>query len=615
MGGAAGRSAASVALALLVAAGAVLSLGAPAALASRAAVGGFPSWVTTRHFIPPADAQKASAGFEGTLVFRTTAVHVRPTPRQVAPRLGADYSHPWAAWDGWGYSFDWLAAQDPQGAVPLYRLDATLFPGLEARFFTTDDGDLVPVERGVIRRPVRDRTASFWELVISPGRVWKAPENSRWAGWNKAAFPFSLVQSQESESLLGLAFFYYKGRRVSDLHAQISRDSGGGFIFPDYDFTMKAWAQIHMRHRAGAVPDRQNREVAYAQELADRWPMRPLSDLGDAVSGMGTGVALKNVVTMGIVSGDTVYCTNVRTAFGDHPYREGMRVGVWSASKSLIAGLAALRLARKYGPGFLDTKLVSYFRPSEYRFVSKQAAARWKMVTIRDALQMATGMGPTGPGPNWSAASPNTYQWAYSYTLARQIRHYFHEAPNPKVSGPGQKFCYMDQDMWAAALAMQRFLQQREGPRATLLGMLSAEVFRPIGVHHFAAGTVQTRSGKPGFPLTAWGALPTIDTLAKVGTLVANGGSAPDGTQILDEDLIESLYATSAYQLSFWNIEYTSQTGETFAVPYMYGGGGNLVVCMPNGLVGFALADNRGAEWDAAAIRTMIGAADRIKPL
>ena len=151
--------------------------------------------------------------------------------------------------------------------------------------------------------------------------------------------------------------------------------------------------------------------------------------------------------------------------------------------------------------------------------------------------------------------------------------------------------------------------------RATLLGMLSEEVLRPSGVHHFAAGTVQTRSGKPGFPLTAWGALPTIDTLAKVGTLVATGGAAPDGTQILDEDLIESLYATSAYQLSFWNIEYTSPTGETFAVPYMYGGGGNLVVCMPNGLVGFALADNRGAEWDAAAIRTMIGAADRIKPL
>ena len=270
MWSAAGRSATSLAITLLVAAGAVLSLGAPAALASRAAAGGFPLWVTTRHFIPPAAAAKASAGFEGTLVFRTTAMHVRPTPRQVAPRLGADYSHPWAAWDGWGYSFDWLAAQDPRGAVPLYRLDATFFPGLEARFFTTADGDLVPVERGIIRRPVRDRTASFWELVISPGRVWKAPDSSRWAGWNKAAFPFSLVQSQESEALLGLAFFYYKGRRVCDLHVQVGRDSGGGYIFPDYDFTMKAWAKVHMDHRALAVPGKQRFEAAYALERSDR---------------------------------------------------------------------------------------------------------------------------------------------------------------------------------------------------------------------------------------------------------------------------------------------------------------------------------------------------------
>ena len=52
----------------------------------------------------------------------------------------------------------------------------------------------------------------------------------------------------------GRAFFYFKGRRISDLHVQISRDSGGGYIFPDYDFTMKAWAKIHMRHRACAVP-------------------------------------------------------------------------------------------------------------------------------------------------------------------------------------------------------------------------------------------------------------------------------------------------------------------------------------------------------------------------
>ena len=172
--------------------------GAAQGTAAIVAPAGFPSWTTVDNFVPPIGAKDASRGFEGTLSFRTTAMHVTPTPEQAAPSVGGDYSHPWALWNSWGYNFDWLAATDPAGAVPLYDLDATLFPGLKAQFFTTKDGDLVPVERGIIRTPVKDRTASFWELIISPGKVWKDNQNKdpKWYGWNKAAFPFSLVQSQ-----------------------------------------------------------------------------------------------------------------------------------------------------------------------------------------------------------------------------------------------------------------------------------------------------------------------------------------------------------------------------------------------------------------------------------
>jgi hypothetical protein len=522
-----------------------------------------------------------------------------------------DYRYPWAAWRDWGYSLDWLARQAPASAAPLYRLDATAFPGLAVAFVTSADGALVPVRRGVIRRPVRARTWSFWELVVSPGAVWRAPESSRWAGWNKAAFPFSLVQSQESESLLGLAFFYYRGRRVSRLHVQVGRDSGGGYIFPDYDFSMRAWATVPAR-RAPAPPGAAAAD--YPGELADRWRVHPLSDLGDPVSGMGPGVDRGHVVTMGLASPGDIYRTDVRTPFGRYPYAGEMPVGTWSASKSLIAGVAALRIARKYGPSFLDSRLVSYFRPGELHFADREAAARWRMVTLRDALQMETGMGPPGAGPNWSRSSVTTYRWAYSLSLGRQIRQYFHQRPDPGVSGPGRKFRYVDQDMWAAALAMQRLLQRREGPGATLLGMLRDEVLRPIGVHHFATGTAYTRSGREGFPLTAWGALPTVDTLAKVGALIANGGRTAHGEQLLDPGLVAGLHATPGYHLSFWSLEYTARSGEKCVIPYMYGGGGNLVMCMPNGMVGFSLADNRGAEWTDGQLRSMARAADLIKP-
>jgi hypothetical protein len=613
------RSALVLFLAFLLVAVVAAFIPAGPAAASPGTVNNFPSWTAVNNFVPPQGAAKASAGFQGTLSFTTTQMHVTPTPQQMKHVLWGDYRHPWALWNSWGYSFDWLAATDPPGAVPLYDLDATLFPGLEVQFFTTKNGDLVPVQRGIIRRPVKDRTASFWEIILGPGKVWKADAgaDTQWSGWNKAAFPFSLVQSQEGEALLGLAFFYYRGSQVSQLCLQISQDSAGGFIFWDNDFTMRAWAQVDTHYSPDTIAQARlcRLQAAYQQEMAGRWPMRSLSELGDAVDGMGAGVDQTHILTTAMVVDDTIYYSPVRTPFGDYPYPEAMRVGVWSATKSLIPGLAALRLAQKYGTGFLDTRIVDYFKPSEYTFASDEAARRWKMVTIWDALHMTTGMGPAGYDANWAADSLNTYQWSYSFDLADQIRYYFNEEPNPNVTRPGQAFYYMDQDMWIAGLAMQRFLQQKEGPGATLLKMLDKEVFKPIGVGHFATGTVYTDTGDVGFPYCGWGALPTLEYLAKAGRLVAAMGRSEDGRQILDKSLIADFFTNPDYQYSFWKTEYTNGSGEQFHVPSMEGAGGNYVLSMPNGLVGIALGCNSyNFSWDEAQMATIVAAADRIRP-
>lgn len=615
------RPALIVILTLLVSATTMMALAASAVAGSppATAIAQFPPWVAVDNFVPPAGAERASDGFEGTLSFTTTKMRVHPTPGQMKPVLWGDYSHPWALWNDWGYDFTWLAATDPPGAVPLFDLDATLFPGLQAQFFTTEEGDLVPVQRGIIRRPVVDRTASFWELILGPGRVWKDAKSTdpKWNNWNKAAFPFSLVQSQEGEALLGLAFFYYREGDVSPLHIQVSTDSGGGFIFWDVDFDMSGWAKVPMGWDKDSVSPSEVRALraAYAQEMAARWPQRPLSELGDAVAGMGGDVDQANVLTMAMAVDGVIYRTPVQTPFGIYPYPEAMRVGVWSATKSLIPGLAALRLAQKYGTDFLDTKIVDYFSPSEYEFVSDEAAARWNMVTIRHALQMSTGMGPAGYDENWAWDSTNTYQWSYSYDLAHQIWYYFRQAPNPHVDGPGEAFYYMDQDMWVAGLCMERFLQQKEGPQATLLGMLGEEVYGAVGAPHFASGTVYTPSGDVGFPYCGWGALPTLDHLAKAGRLVANGGRTDDGRQILDQDLIADFFTNEAYQLSFWKTPYTDVSGVDYNVPTMSGAGGNYVLAMPNGLVGIALGcDSYNFSWTTAQRQTIVQAADALEP-
>ena len=207
-------------------------------------------------------------------------------------------------------------------------------------------------------------------------------------------------------------------------------------------------------------------------------------------------------------------------------------------------------------------------------------SSTWGKVTIRNTLNMQSGMGPDGYDANWDSKSINTYEWAYSYALADQIRHYFNQEPNPNVAGPGQKMVYMDQDMWIATLAMQRFLQSKEGPDATILNMLETEVYAPIGAPHFVSGTNYTPDGSIGFPFSAWGALPTIDTLARAGQLIANGGKGPDGSQILDPVLVAGLSANPDYGLAFRRT--VAEHGDaTLNVPGMHGAGGNIVLSLP----------------------------------
>jgi CubicO group peptidase (beta-lactamase class C family) len=566
----------------------------------------FPSWITTENFVPPKGAKMASEKFNGKLSFTTTDMHMKTTPE------GKMIKNPWAWWG----IFDFMAKQDPKGAIPLFSLDANLFPGLAVEFFTTVDGDLVPVERGIIRRPIKERTASFWELIVGPGKVWKVADNvTKWKGWNKAAFPFSLVQSQEGEAMLGLGFFYYKGTEVSKLFFQVSNDTAGGFIFWDPDFDVTGWGEAGTSYASYEIKNLGTLKEAYNYEKAKRLPMKPISELGSAVSGLGGDINQDNILTMAFVKDDVIYYSPIKTPFGEYPYPYGMRVGVWSMTKSLIPGMAAMRLAEKYGTDFLETKIVDYFKEGkEFKYIDAASKARWKMVTIGHALDMRSGMGPVNYDKNWAMDNVNSYQWGYSYDLADQIRFYFNQKPNPEVNGPGKKFAYIDQDMWAATLAMERFLKKKEGSKATILNMLIEEVYKPIGVDYFVTGTGYTKSNEIGFPYSAWGALLTLDYLAKTGKLIANMGMSDNGKSILKKDLIEDLFTSSEYQLSFWKNTFKKGNKE-FLVTRMSGAGGNYIFNMPNGIVGIVLGyDSYNHTWSDKQKTTIFEAADKIKP-
>lgn len=553
-----------------------------------------PIWADMAYFTAPDDASPAP--FAGSLTPEATPMILEVTPED------GFIQNPWAWWG----LFDFLAETDPVGAVPLFELDAGLFPDLTLTFAQGEAGVVMPVSRDILRRPIAERGPSFWEIVTSDGAAWVVPKtDAEWAGWTRVAFPISLVQSQEGEAWIGMAAVNINGTETSPMRVVLGPVSGGGFIFWDADFDVTAWAEVPVAF-APASPEAPM--VASPVSL----PSAPIAELGLDLTTLTNGIDPARLLMIGVLSDGTFYHTDVETPFGLHPAPLDMRVGVWSVSKSLIPGIAALRLAEVYGTEFLDRPLVSFFEDENLKYANPEAEARWAAVTLRHALHMKTGMGPDGYDANWAMESANTYEWSYSYDPKDQLARYFAQDPNPNVAGPGERLVYMDQDMWAAALAMDRFLKAERGPGASLLGMLQDEVYGPVGVPEFVAGTTYTADGSPGVPYAAWGALPTPADLARIGLLIANKGVAENGTRILHEGMVEGLFNGDAYSFAFWSDTFATNA-ELVSAPLMSGAGGNYVSSLPDGRVVVILSkDDYNNDWPDEARQALLSAvADR----
>ncbi|MDH3772064.1 MAG: hypothetical protein OET79_13915, partial [Nitrospirota bacterium] len=173
--------------------------------------------------------------------------------------------------------------------------------------------------------------------------------------------------------------------------------------------------------------------------------------------------------------------------------------------------------------------------------------------------------------------------------------------------GPGELFRYTSAQTFVLSAAMDAFLKETEGPDAHLWERLTEEVFAPIGVEHLTMMHVASDDTGPGIPLMSSGLRLTVDDVAKISTLLQQGGSY-DGVQLLDAAKLSEALARSGslvglpsgktfldgdqgYHMSFWSLPYRAESGQYFQVPFMSGAGGNTVFLAPNGVTTFVFTD------------------------
>jgi len=507
--------------------------------------------------------------------------------------------------------FRMIYERSPEDAAITTSAPA-LFPGFSVSFYTYASY-LVPVQREQLIPP---GMGSAWSIILSPGKIWSEPGDN---GLSRASFPFALVASDSNETHNGVATFLYDDQYISSVYLQITQETAA---WQKTDF----WGQASMKYTPGVVAGRDTLAERFARQMDQQIPILSWSDLEAkypalALDTFAGGLDPTEISATGLVLDGKIYMPPCQTRYGEFPYCRAMRHGSFSASKSMGAAIALLRLAEKYGEGVFDLKIIDYVQATNN-------ASGWRPVTFRDALNMATGI---GNGPKWRVA-PNLMMVDENSRLYNDFSQAKSAQDKLKVAfsyniypwGPGEIARYNSSTLFILSAAMDSYLKSMEGPQADIWKMVTEEVYNPIGIMYAPALRTTEPDGSQGLPVLAYGLYPTVEELARIATLLQNSGRY-QGQQILHAGkLAEALrltgkrglptgdrtrYGDTTYLMSFWADSYKSVDGNYFLIPYMSGYGGNRLVLAPNGVSSFRFTDSM--NYDTSPL---IRAAEAVQP-
>lgn len=541
------------------------------------------------HFAAPSNAEAPSEPFVGTLAFENAVMGTSP--------------------------------EFQLGKGELHGKDTTIFPDVAIEFFTVGTHLVPTTEDVIVNGTAPDGGRSYWDVLVQAGAVWQQPDGVD-EGWNRASFPFALVNRLEGETHTGIALFLYKDDEVSDVRFQVVAQTRPGEV-PDY---FNAWGVTEATYTPGGIESLAAYENAYIRQMASRYPTAPLSDLEDRVDpdvlaafdGATTDAERHSVLQTALFYDGVLYQSACETAAGPFPYCEQARHGVWSVTKSAILNVSMLRLAEKYGSDLLDEKLADYISVPE-------DVEGWDNVTFLDMANMASGRGATEDDPTCYLCD---YQrWNLAPSRDEKVAEALDYIP---VWEPGTKYVYRDQDSFLLGAALEQYLQSKEGPDATLEDMLLKEVFEPIGVYHIPANHTIEADGRNGQIKAEFGYYPTLDELTKIAMLYHEHGEW-GGEQILHRDLVDSLlpketlpegalpkegelnaHGQTHYAMN-WHIEpYHPAAGCELHLPTMTGFGGNIVTLLPGDMVALRVA-NMPTDLEGAVPQAQV--AEQLAPL
>lgn len=497
-----------------------------------------------------------------------------------------------------------LRGEAEEGGFQLLRGNPQVYPEekhipeFDFEFVQLQD-DLIPVKRGLI---VTDHP--YWNYILEPGRVWRESGDQ---GFSRASFPFALVWKGSNATLNGVMTFLFNDEQVSKVWYQITQETTIGY---SADF----WGLLDADYNPGPVDEAESIRLAFAQELADRFPTRPIEQLAEDYPGVdasafGQGVSPRNLTWYGFVVDGINYVSGCPTRYGEYPYCETMRVPSYSTAKSAFVSVVLMRLALKYDPA-VDNLLVKDFVPE-----AAESPGDWSEVTFDNSLDMATG--------NYVSSQPMVDEeqwetdpfWSEEYYAGRIAAAFDWK----NSADPGSQWVYRTSDTFILTRALQNYLNSQQGPEADIFEFVVEEVYQPLHIGPGAFTTLRTKDDDwNGLPYGGYGMWWIPDDLAKISSFLNADGGAIEDEQILHSGMLAAAlqrdpsdrgverHPGGRYNNAFWADRYGASQGFDceFWVSEMLGYSGIVVVLIPNGTSYYYASDGREFTWDSAVIES-----------
>jgi len=506
-----------------------------------------------------------------------------------------------------------IGAPTLQGFEVVYKAQAgkavspaiRTLPPFDFAFVQSGDA-VVPVTRGPIAGSRPD-----WEWVLEPGASWRQSGDG---DYSRASIPFALMERNANCVHNGVLTFLYRPQgQVSRVYLQISSETCAYFKF-------NAWGAAHARYRPGAVAGEGAVRSAYQAEVANRLPVRPLSDLVRAHPQVREeGFALERPKDadppslFGLVVDGVNYAGACETRSGPYPYCDVLDLPSYSTAKSIVGAVGLMRLEALW-PGARQAQIADY--------VPACAASGWQGVSFEDALNMASGHFRSA---DFEADEDASDYSAFFDTERHAVKIAFSCGHYPLRAAPGQVWVYRTADSYILGTAMQAFVRARLGQDKDFYAdVLADPLWRPLGLSPVMMDSRRTRDDDRQI-FTGYGLIYHRGDIARLAQWLGADQGRLGGRSMLDAALLnralqrrtppQGLQAGGPrfrYADGFWAEDIGPALHCPHAVwaPFMSGFGGISVVLLPNGVAYYYFGDSGIFDWTAAAAEV-----EKIRPM